>query len=368
MGRAAAPQAPSRAVNPQLDHRDDGQLEPRRPPRRAAWAQRRGAARHRRAAWVGGQRGRRRRARARRARKQPSQPLTAPAGRPRGAPRAPRRREARRRRLRTGAAPSPPRGGAVDAQAPLGVSAPPLGEAWKRRRTRTRRRGGGERRGEGRRGRLFARARARACTRMRSCRRGPRAKRDAQARWSAAQRAPTPTPLPTLKFHDLVFGRAARRGNFVSRALRAPDHPRRRSSVARTGGGGGGGRGRAQRVARVRGQGHLDREDARVDRRASARSRARSRSCGFVAHPGIARMVCGARRRDGACRVLERPTARAARACTRTSSRARLARRAVEPLRRRRGALAALASVHDAGFVFATSSPRTRITAWATSS
>ena len=31
-------------------------------------------------------------------------------------------------------------------------------------------------------------------------------KRDAQARWSAAQLAPTPTLLPTLKFHDLVFG------------------------------------------------------------------------------------------------------------------------------------------------------------------
>ena len=222
----------------------------------------------------------------------------------------------------------PPSGAAAQStrKRPLGVSAPPLGEALEEAEEEDDEEGGrgegGRERARGGRGR---RARARAAFMERYRPADEAEKRDAQARWSAAQLAPTPTLLPTLKFHDLVFGHELGEGAFSTVRYA-------RQIIRDDGGGGSPAAGRGE-WPRVRGQGHLDRADARA--RLRARGRARTRDPAARRAPGRRAHGLGvplARRRVPRARV------RRARRPAHARRRARLARRGLEPLRRRRGA------------------------------
>jgi serine/threonine protein kinase len=115
----------------------------------------------------------------------------------------------------------------------------------------------------------------------------PQDEREGASPWSKEQMAETPTLLPSLKFHDLVFGHELGSGAFGSvRYARLIDQSKTRShwaeyavKVIST-----------QRIAEMGYEASVQREIATLR---------------LLSHPGIARLISSFRFRDGAYLVLE---------------------------------------------------------------
>ncbi|KAG5176227.1 3-phosphoinositide-dependent protein kinase Serine/threonine protein phosphatase 2A, regulato [Tribonema minus] len=148
--------------------------------------------------------------------------------------------------------------------------------------------------------------------------------------WHAAQLEPTPTLLPSLRFHDLVFGQELGRGTFstVRYARRiVPGAPRARWPEFAVK--------------------HIGAAALRAHRYAAA-ARNEVAALRLLAHPGVARLVSAFRWRGGAYLVLEyAPRGDLHSHIVAHGSLDEVSARFVAA-----EALAALSAVHDAGFVY----------------